>query len=340
MRITLPRTYQDEVLRAAAFSAIEERVRSLPGVDAAGLSADLPLANDYQGTTLTIEGEPPPADGTNLVHFSYVTPGWFDAMGIGVVSGRGIDESDIADSELTIVVNAAAARLYFDGDPIGRRILFGGGSRRVVGVVGDVRLESIADDATPAMYVPYYQSPGGRGLSLVLRTRTDATTLTASVRDGVREVDAGIPISDVRTMDDVVSDALASPRFSSVVLIAFSLAALFLAAIGIYGVISYATSMRVREIGVRMALGARPADALSLVIRHALRLALAGVAVGVAAALIFTRFLSSLLFGVRPTDPLTLAIVSLFLVAVAVLAGGAPAWRASRVDPLEALRYE
>jgi ABC-type antimicrobial peptide transport system permease subunit len=141
-------------------------------------------------------------------------------------------------------------------------------------------------------------------------------------------------------MDDVVSEALASPRFSSIVLIAFSLAALFLAAIGIYGVISYATSVRIREIGVRMALGARPADAMTLVVRHALRLALSGVAIGVIASLAFTRFLSSLLFGVRPTDPLTLAAVSAFLIAVAVMAGGVPAWRASRVDPLDALRSE
>jgi predicted permease len=273
------------------------------------------------------------------VHFSYVTPGWFEAMGIPITSGRAIDATDRADSEPTIVINSAAARAYFDGDPVGRTILFGG-SRRVVGVVGDVRLESIADVARPAMYVPYHQSPGNRGLSLVLRTRADATTLVGSIRDGVRAVDAGIPISDVRAMDDVVSEALASPRFSSIVLIAFSLAALFLAAIGIYGVISYATSVRIREIGVRMALGARPADAMALVVRHALRLALSGVAIGVIASLAFTRFLSSLLFGVRPTDPLTLAAVSAFLIAVAVMAGGVPAWRASRVDPLVALRSE
>jgi predicted permease len=339
MRVTLPRTYEDGAARAAAFADIEERVRALPGVDAAGFSLDLPLANDYQGTTLQIEGDPPPADGTNLVHFSYVTPGWFDAMGIPVTSGRAIDATDVADSEPTIVINAAAARAWFDGDPVGRRILFGG-SRRVVGVVGDVRLESIADVARPAMYVPYYQSPGNRGLSLVLRSRADATTLAGSIRDGVRAVDAGIPISDIRAMDDVVAEALASPRFASIVLIAFSLAALFLAAIGIYGVISYATSVRIREIGVRMALGARPADAMTLVVRHALRLALSGVVIGVIASLVFTRFLSSLLFGVRPTDPLTLAAVAAFLVAVAVVAGGVPAWKASRVDPLDALRSE
>lgn len=341
MRITLPRSYDQAATRVAAFTDIEERVQSLPGVQAAGLSLDLPLAADFQGTEMVIEGEPPPRDGTNLVNFSYVTPGWFEAMGIPVVEGRTLDESDRAGSEPTVVINQAAAREYFGGsDPVGRRILFGPNPRRIVGIVGDVRLESIADDPFPAMYVPYYQSTNGRALSLVLRTRTDAAALTDRVRDRIREVDPGIPISDVRTMDDVVAQALSAPRFSSAVLSAFSLAALFLAAIGIYGVISYATSMRVREIGVRMALGARPADAMGLVIRHALRLAITGVVAGMAAAFLFTRFLGSLLFGVQPTDPLTLAAVSVFLIAVAVVAGGIPAWRASRVDPLNALRYE
>ena len=340
MRVTLPGTYDDPGARIATFDAIEERVVALPGVDAAGFSLDLPLADDYQGTSLVIDGEPPPNEGTNLVHFSYVTPGWFAAMGIPVMAGRPFDSTDGAGAEPTAIINTAAADAFFSGsDPIGRRVVFGG-ARRIVGIVGDVRLESIADAAIPTLYVPYYQSPNGRGLSLVLRTSTDAVSLAEAVRDRVREVDAGIPISDVRSMQDVVSAALAAPRFSSALLIAFSLAALLLAAIGLYGVVSYATSLRVREIGVRMALGARPADALSLVIGHALRLALTGVAIGLVAALVSTRFLDSLLFGVRPADPATLSAAALFLIGVAVVAGGVPAWRASRVDPLDALRSD
>lgn len=340
MRVTLPRSYDQRDARAAAFRDIENRVRAVPGVDAAGLSLDVPLATDFQGTTLVIEGEPPPPKGTNLVNFTYVTPGWFDAIGTPVVAGRAIDNTDVSGAEPTAVVNKAAALAYFGGkDPIGRRVLYDV-PRRIVGVVGDVHLESMADDPRPAIYFPYHQLPQDRAMSLVLRARTDAVALATAVRDRVREVDAGIPINDVRSMDSIVEESLASPRFASALLLTFSLVALFLAAIGLYGVISYSTSRRVREIGVRMALGARPVDAMQLVIRHALALTLVGVAAGIAAAVVFTRFLNSLLFGVKSTDPVTLAVVSLVLVAVAVVAGGIPAWRASNVDPVEALRHQ
>lgn len=341
MRLTLPRAgYADPEPRATAFRLIEERVRALPGVEAAGAVMNMPLASDYQGTTLVVEGEPEPADGTNLVNFSMVTPGYFDVMEIPVLTGRAIGEQDLPDSEPTVVLNEAAVRLFLDGeDPIGRRILYNG-PRRVVGVVGDVRLESLDDEPTPTMYMPYYQNPQGRGLSLVLRAGTDPMMLIDAIRREVRAVDPNVPVSEVRSLEEVVSEALASPRFSAFMMLSFSLVALFLAAVGIYGVISYATNMRTREIGVRVALGARPVDASALVLKHALRLAGLGVVVGAAAALLLTRFLESLLFGVRPTDPLTLGAVAVFLLFVAALAGWLPAWRASRIDPQRSLRYE
>ena len=340
LRISLPRTYTESATRYATFREIEDRVRGLPGVEAAGFSMDMPLASDYQGTEMQIEGDPPSPAGSRLANFSYVTPGYFAAMGIPVRAGRALGDEDLPEAEPTIVINEAAGRLYFSGqDPIGRRIVFGV-PRRIVGVVGDVRLESLSADALPAMYVPYYQSPNSRSLSLVLRTRTDALALVDEVRARVRAIDPGIPVHDVRPLEQIVRESLAAPRFSSMMLLAFSLAALLLAAVGIYGVISYSSAMRTREIGVRMALGARPIDALRLVIGHAMRLAGLGVALGIIAALVLTRYLRSLLFGVGATDPAVLAGTAVFLMVVAAAAGWLPAWRASRVDPLNALRYE
>jgi ABC-type antimicrobial peptide transport system permease subunit len=173
-----------------------------------------------------------------------------------------------------------------------------------------------------------------------VRTRSDAVALVGAIRAQVRAVDPGIPVHDVQPLHQLLAESLAAPRFSAALLVAFSIAALLLAAIGIYGVISYAAAMRTREIGVRMALGARPADAIRLVIGHALRLAGGGVLVGALAALAFTRFLRSQLFGVSATDPVTMIATAAFLMLIAAIAGWAPAWRASRVDPLHALRHE
>jgi putative ABC transport system permease protein len=340
MRVSLPPGYTDAERRVAAFRAREERVRALPGVAEAGFSFDVPLASDYQGTEMEIEGEAPPPAGGRLANFSLITPGYLGAMGIPVLSGRGIENGDVREAEPVVVINEVAARRYFGGeDPIGRRIVFGV-PRRIVGVVGDVHLESLTTEPFPTMYFPYWQSTNGRSLSLIVRASGDALSLVGPTRDAVRSVENGAPVYDVRLLSGILSDSIAAPRFSSTMLLVFSLAALLLAAVGIYGVISFGASLRTREIGVRMALGARPRDAMGMVMAHALRLAGAGIAVGMAAAFLLTRYLRSLLFGVDTTDPFVLAGTALFLVVVAVAAGGVPAWRASRIDPLEALRYE
>ncbi len=341
MRVTLPRgTYAQPAQHFAAFRQLEEQVRQLPGVEAAGFSLDVPLATDYQGTELEVEGDPPAAEGTNHVNFSFITPGYFEAMGIPVVTGRGFEDGDVSGSEPVIVINEAAARLSFSGrDALAHRIVFGV-PRRVVGVVGNVHLEALSSAAEPVMYLPYYQSPQTRALSLVLRTRTDPLALVDAVRTRVHAFDPAIPVDEVKLLDRVVAESLAEPRFSSLSLLVFSLVALLLAAVGIYGVISYATTLRTREIGLRTALGARPGDAMGLVLGHALRLAAGGLVAGLALALVLTRYLRTLLFGVHPADPWTLLGVSLFLLLIAAGAAALPAWRASRVDPMVALRME
>jgi hypothetical protein len=240
-----------------------------------------------------------------------------------------------------VIINARSASLYFDGrDPIGRRVTTFGDPRPIVGIVGDVRLESMTDDPTPALYLMHADQGQYRSLSLVVRSSLDATGILEAVQRAVRAVDPRIPVYEPRTLEQVVSQAVAQPRFSTALLLVFSGLALVLAAVGIYGVVSYAVGQRTRELGVRMALGARPLDALRLVLRDGMRPVAIGVAIGLVASLWLTRGLRSLLFEVTPTDPATLAAVSAFLIGVAAVACWIPARRASRVDPMVALRAE
>ena len=343
MRLTLmQRAYAEPEAVTGTWDEITRRVRALPGVAAAGLTLDVPLASDHQGTRLQFEGEPPPQREDNRsVHFSAATPGYFEAMGIPIVAGRGFTDADAVGAIASVIINDVLAQRFLPGqDPIGRRIEFGG-LRTIVGVTGAVRLEQLTADATPAMIFPNAQmAPPYRNLSLAVRTRGAPLAMVEQVRDAIRSVDPAIPIYSIRTMEQVLADTVAQPRFSSAMLVVFSVVALLLAAIGIYGVIAFVVNQRTREIGIRMALGARPADALTMVVRQGMTLVFAGVLVGLALALALGRSLESLLFGVRPADPLTLAAVSTFLLLVALAACAVPALRASRVDPIRALKDE
>ena len=344
LRVTLPADrYRERARIVGAFREMEERVRALPGVEAAGFIATVPLAEDFQGSIVEIEELPPPAQGElRIAHFAVVTPGYFEAMGIPVVDGRAFGPEDGPDAGGTILINEALARAYLDGrDPIGLRVTSFGDPRRIVGVVGDVRLETLEDDPMPAMYLPHAQVPWAeRSLSLVVRTRGAPEAALAPVRQELRAVERGAAIHQVRTMDQILADRLAQPRFAALVLLLFSGLALTLAAVGIYGVISYAVGRRTREIGIRMALGARATGILSLVLGQGMRLVGAGVVLGLAGAVVGGRYIESLLFGVRPLDPLVLGGVTAFLVVVGLLACWLPARRASRIDPVKALRYE
>ncbi|HUF28701.1 MAG TPA: ABC transporter permease [Gemmatimonadaceae bacterium] len=343
LRTSLAATRYPDVSRVrSTYAEIERAVASLPEVQAAGLSLDIPLAGDYQGTGLVIDGDPLPGPGElRPTHFSIVTPGYFGAIGIPIRRGRGLVEGDVAEAPPVLVVNETLAAMYFGGrEPIGRSVSFGGVSRQIVGIVGDARLETLRADPTPAMYFPHAQVPATRGMSLVVRTRGDPTAIHSAVRERIRAVDTAIPVFDVRTMEEIVAGTLAQPRFAATMLFAFSLLALGLAAVGIYGVVSYAVSQQSREIGIRLALGAGPADELQRIVGRGGKLVALGVVVGVAAALMGRQLIAGLLYGVTTTDPAVLGATAVALLGVGGLACLVPAVRASRTDPIVVLREE
>jgi len=313
----------------------------------------LPL--QYRGggywSGLNIEERPAATrESIPIVSFVQVTPGYFRAMGIPILKGRPFSEQDNSDqSPKVVIINATLARRFFpEVDPIGRGICMGedpskGPWLTVVGVVGDAALESLTDPRFPQVFSPHAQGVEG-GLSgnmeLAVRTSSDPLSLAAMVRDQVHQLDKDQSVADIRTLAQVVNASLAQPRLNTLLLAAFAALAVLLAATGLYGVMAYSVAQRTREIGIRMALGAERQDVLRLVVKHGLVLTLIGVGVGLVAASALTHFLSSMLYGVKPIDPLTFGIVSLTLAAVALLASYIPARRATKVDPITALRYE
>ena len=242
-----------------------------------------------------------------------------------------------------MIINETLARKYYGKEnPIGKRLKGGGSDRtsnpwmEIVGVVGDVKYEGLETSTAPAYYMPFLQNPI-RGMNLVVRASLDPAALTAAVRTQVRHLDPEIPVARVSTMEKLIDESVAQPRFRTFLIGIFSGVAMLLAAIGIYGVVAYSVSQRTHEIGIRMALGARRSDVLRMVVRQGMRLTLIGVALGVIGALALTRLTANLLFGVGATDPVTFAAISILLICVALLATYIPARRASRLDPMAAL---
>ena len=344
--VSLPRSrYSDGPSRISFAERTLERLRAAPGIAAAGTIDALAIADDRQGTGFTIDKEAPSdAVESANVNFAFVSPGYFEAMGIPLLAGRYFDMRDHPDSAPTIVINQSMARRYFGGrDPIGRRITVGfntRATREVVGIVGDERHVSLDREAPPGVYVSYLQLAAASRLTLVIRTAGDPTAAASIVRDTVSAIDPQLAVYDMRTMEQIVGDSVSRPRFSALLLAIFAATALLLAAVGVYGVISQLVGQRTQEFGVRMALGASPIDVGRLVVGFGLRLAAIGVALGIPAALAFSRLLSGLLYGVNATSPITYAVVSIVLALVATLAAVLPARRATRVDPLLALRAE
>ena len=349
MGLSLPEEKYSKPEQVRAFYRdVLDRVSKLPGVQAAGAVSLLPLSGSGDSGTTTIDTQAVPPDvATPEADWRTVTPGYFQAMGIALVSGRYIDERDSDQSPPVAIVDETLARTYWPReDAVGKRLHRGRGGVSptapwvtVVGVVRHVRYRTLEAPSRVEVYWPETQNPA-QSMSLAIRTSMEPLQLAAAVQKEVAAVDPEQPAYQIRTMDELVEGSLVGRRLDTLLLSIFSGAALLLAAVGIYGIMAYWVSQRSNEMGIRRALGAQKSDVLGLVVGQGVKLTLIGVGIGIIGALALTRFLSSLLYGVKPTDPLTFVAVSLLLVAVALLAVYIPARRATKVDPMVVLRYE
>lgn len=338
-----PSKYANEPEQAAFFRQVLDRLNHSPGVVAAGAVLSLPLTGAQETTDLFIEGRKnPPAAQRPEADYTVVSPEYFRALAIPLIKGRQFSDSDRKDSPGVIIINDALARRYWPSEEaVGQRIRIGFEDlpREIIGVVGSIKQTALSGDTRPAMYMPLQQRPVG-GLSIVIRTNGDPMSLANIARNEIHSVDPTIPVTNIRTMDEIFANSIAQQRFAMLLVGLFGGLALALAGIGIYGVMGYAVTQRKHELAVRMALGARASQVLQLVLRDGLILASLGVAIGMAGAFGLTRLMSSLLFEVKPNDAPTFVAVAALLMIVALLASYIPARRATKVDPLVALRYE
>ncbi|MFL6227276.1 MAG: ABC transporter permease [Pyrinomonadaceae bacterium] len=346
MRIDLPRSrYALPAQSRNFYQQLLERVAALPGVRSAGVINHRPFDGFSMVARLGIEGAPPAsAEVERPIPVGVVSPDYFRALGIPIVGGRGLTGEDTTDSMKVALANQSFARRFgARGDVVGKRVSVGCQQqelcRTIVGVVGDVRQEGLSREPTPELYVPYTQGLIA-GMTLVVKTDSDPSGFVNAVRGQVLAIDKEQPVSGVRTLAQYADEATARTRSLMMLLLGLAGLALLLASLGIYGVVSYAVTQRTREIGIRMALGARAGDVLRLVLGQGLKLTLLGLALGLAGAAALTRLMTRLLYGVSASDPAAFLVVTVFLGAVALLACYVPARRATRVDPMIALRHE
>ena len=352
LSVTLPLSkskYPEPGQQIAFLQQVAERVKALPGVESVGATNQLPLGNRETRNTFNVEGRPPAAPGQRLAaRNQVVTAGYFRAMNIPLRRGRAFAEQDAQNSTPVIIINEALAQRYFGAeDPLGQRILIEDENnnplppREIVGIVGNVRHNSLEEEEYSEYYVPFAQAPEPQ-LVVVARTAgdVDPAGIAPAVRAAIRELDRQQLIWEVRTMRERVARSIAPRRFTMLLLGCFAFVALLLAAIGIFGVMSYTVTQRTHEIGIRLALGAQTGDMLKMIVGQGMALALVGIGLGLIGAFVVTRLLASLLFGVSTTDPLVYAGVATLLTVIALLACYIPARRAMRVDPMVALRYE
>jgi putative ABC transport system permease protein len=339
--------YPDRDHRTAFFDEVIRRVRALPGVQSGAVAGNLPLTYNGDSMFVSVEGLPdPPPDQQPDVIYRVIGPGYFGTMGISIVRGRDFTDQDKGDSKDMVVISEKTAQHFWPGaDPIGKRLKPGSSAsnspwREVIGIVKDVRQNDLIAPPKMQMYLNYRQLKNIPANALAVRTNIEPMSLAGSVRNAIWSVDKDQAVADIDTMDHIVAEAVARQRFSMVLLGFFAAVALLLASVGIYGVMSYSVAQRTREIGIRMALGARRADVLQMTVKDGLKLVGAGMLVGVAAAFILTRVMATLLYGISATDPITFVGISFVLLAFAMLASYVPALRATKVDPIIALRAQ
>jgi predicted permease len=346
--LTLPASkYSDQAHIVSVYQEVLRHLQALPGVQSAGVTETIPLDGATESTAIRFSDHPPTSTlDIPMANYTMVSPGYFSAVGTPILRGRPFLESDTASSMPVGVISAALAKKYWPGqDPIGKQIAPRGlafPTETIIGVAADVKRISLREAPPPEMYVPYTQKvwPSLLTMDVVVRTTQNPTSLAASARNAIHSVDPDLPLANIKPLADIFSDSMTESRFSMLLLAAFGALALLLAMIGMYGVISYSVAQRTQEIGIRMALGAQRRSVFQMVIGQGARLASLGIALGLAASLAVTRLINSFLYGVQPTDPLTFVAVALLLTLVALFACYVPARRATRVDPLVALRYE
>jgi putative ABC transport system permease protein len=338
--------YKEDPQIVAFFRQASERIRVLPGVRSVGMVNYLPLyGGPGASTNFIIEGRPAPPPGQGLgTEVRVIDPGYLSTMGIPLLRGRNFTDSEASEARHVVLISESLAQQHFPGqDPLGKRITIEMADNpvptEIIGIVGDVRYDSLTQKAVPTSYFPPPEL-AYPFMTLVIRTTGDPAEMAPAVQRELRAIDTDQPVSDVRTMNQVMANTVARARFNTLLLALFAGLATLLAAVGIFGVMNYSVTLRTREIGLRMALGAQQGQVLMLILRQGLLLTLIGIGIGLAGALALTRIMSSLLFGVEATDPATFTAIVLLLTFVSVIACYIPARRATRVDPLTALRYE